>query len=621
MTETSSNHSTHPRPRKNSFGPSNQQGRNTQKKQAGPFNKSHKRGSNDAFDGHASKNRSTTGRPHAGKGNNEARPRRQEDWKSGFGSKTPQDKKPRTGRSDAAQDKPQFQKSHKPSVKPNAHTNAKQNPTAKPVSSEERTGFSGRISRPRKSSSRATPARLVALEATRSIRERNAYAQEVINHTIDHSSLTPEDRAFATRLVLGVVSTQGALDYVIDKTLDDPHDISPQVRDALRISTYEILFLDKLYHAAVDQGVELVKSVAPPAAGVANYALRSIVRMRPEFPFGDPRTDLDALSLLYGFPSWITILLMSDLGPETMLAFMKESNEPAPLFLAINHLKTRDELILRTFDRLEETLTPVSIEGNAIAGCYKVEDPHALLIPEVKRLFKQGRLMVTDATSQWVAQNVLPDEKPTSFLEVGAGRATKTILIQNEAQRRWGSQIDEYVTVDNHEFKTNILKDRVEQFDVHVAQALTADALHLEDTLGDKTFDAVFVDAPCSGFGTLRRHPEIRWRLTADDVVSLAKTQLALLKALAPHVAPNGTLSYATCTVTHLENNKVVKAFLDSDEGKDFQLVPIANKSCIATKLEPGSPDAHFAVKFQRIQAPNTTQDDAACETKNPLDD
>lgn len=594
MTEPSSNHQSNSRPHKGFNRPSTSKGKSEYGKPAGSRQRSHKNTPENARDSKPFKKKQQGNSPSKNTGK-DARNRRPEDWKSGFGSKPTDNREPRNGAS---------QSHHKHSDRNTQRKPMRDTATQAP---EKRKDFSGQAPRPRKTSSRATPARLVALEATRTIRERNAYAQEIINHTIDHSSLSPEDRAFATRLVLGVVSTQGALDYVINRTLDDPKDISPQVRDALRISTYEILFLDKLYHAAVDQGVELVKSVAPPAAGVANFALRSIVRMRPEFPFGDPRTDLDALSLLYGFPSWITILLMSDLGPETMLAFMKESNEPAPLFIAINHLKTRDELILRTFDRLEETLTPVSIEDAPIAGCYKVEDPHALLIPEVKKLFKQGRLMVTDATSQCVAQNVLPEEKPRTFLEVGAGRATKTILIQNEAQRRWGSQIEDYVTVDNHDFKTNILKERVDQFGVQVSEAITADALNLKDVLPHKTFDAVFLDAPCSGFGTLRRHPEIRWRLSADDVVSLAKTQLALLKALAPFVALHGTLSYATCTVTHLENNKVVKAFLDSEEGKDFQLVPIANKSCIATKLEPGSPDAHFAVKFQRICAPHDT--------------
>ena len=315
MTEASSNHQSNSRPKKDFKKPFNSRNHNNRGFKNGSTPSSRQRSFGEKRGKAFGKGERSADQPKSSAGQRRNKPstNTREDWKSGFGSKPADSSVPRTT-------------PPKPSRNQRFDVSAKEKVSQRPENQKtsERKGFAGRPSRPKRSSSRATPARLVALEATRTIRERNAYAQEIINHTVDHSSLSPEDRAFATRLVLGVVSTQGALDYVIDKTLDDPKDISPQVRDALRISTYEILFLDKLYHAAVDQGVELVKSVAPPAAGVANYALRSIVRMRPDFPFGDPRTDLDALSLLYGFPAWMTILLMSDLGPETMLGFMKE---------------------------------------------------------------------------------------------------------------------------------------------------------------------------------------------------------------------------------------------------------------------------------------------------------
>ncbi|NGM17122.1 rRNA methyltransferase [Eggerthellaceae bacterium zg-893] len=484
------------------------------------------------------------------------------------------------------------------------------------------TGFAGRPDRPRKQRSRATPARLAALGAVRTIRERDAYAQDVIGKDIDRSALSPEDRAFATRLVLGVVSASGTLDDIINRMLEDPRDISPQVRDALRISAYEIMFLDKIYHAAVDQGVELVKSVAPPAAGVANFVLRSIVRMRSEFPFGDPTQDVEALARLHAFPAWMAILLMSDLGPETSIAFMRASNEPAPLFIAVNEAKTREDLVRRVFDRLEEPIERVSVDEGEVPGCLRVDEPRTLLLPDVKRLINQGRILVSDAASQHIAASVLPDEMPKSFLEVGAGRATKTILIQSDACRRWGKQIEDYVTLDNHAFKTSILRERTEKYGIHVAESVTGDVLAIDELMPGRRFDEVFLDAPCSGLGTLRRHPEIRWRLKPEDVVEAARTQLAMLKALAGHVEVGGTLAYATCSVTHMENNSVAKAFLESDEGAAFRLAPIAGKACIATRLDVDGPDAHFAVRFVRVaedepkRAPEAAEvDDAACET------
>ncbi|OUO88951.1 antitermination protein NusB [Gordonibacter sp. An230] len=448
---------------------------------------------------------------------------------------------------------------------------------------------------------KATPARLAALAVLREVRERRAYAQDLIAKDIDDSSLTPEDRAFATRLVLGVVSSTGTLDEIINRVLDDPRDVSPQVRDALRISAYEVLFLDKRFHAAVDQGVELVKSVAPPAAGLTNYVLRQLVRLRAEFPFADPNKDIEALARLHAFPTWQAALLMNDLGPEAAFEFMRASNEPAPLFVAVNAAKTRDDLVLRTLERIGEQFERVEIDGVEVPGCLRLDDPRTLLVPDVKRLLKQGRILVSDAASQWVAANALPEERPTSFLEVGSGRATKTILIQNGALRRWEAQIEEYVALDNRAFKKKVLEERVECCGIRVSEALVGDVLSADELLPGRSFDAVFLDAPCSGLGTLRRHPEIRWRLKPGAIVDMARQQVAMLRALASHVNPGGTLTYATCTVTRMENDAVAKAFLKTEEGSRFRLAPIAGGSCIATRLSEGSPDAHFAVRFARV--------------------
>ena len=113
-------------------------------------------------------------------------------------------------------------------------------------------------------------------------------------------------------------------------------------------------------------------------------------------------------------------------------------------------------------------------------------------------------------------------------------------------------------------------------------------------------FDRILVDAPCSGLGTLRRHQEIRWRVTPEHIDELAETGLALLKSAANHVEIGGQIVYATCTVTYAENNGVVKAFLESEEGSSFKLAPINGKAAFVSQITTDSPDAHFAVKFVR---------------------
>lgn len=449
--------------------------------------------------------------------------------------------------------------------------------------------------------SKATPARLAAYEVVRAVRERNAFAQSLIDTIIDGSRLSFEDRAFATRLALGVVSARGTLDEIIDRALDDPGDVFRETRDALQISTYEIIFLGKEAHAAVDQGVEMVKAFAPAAANLANAALHRVVRLRYEFPFGDPATDLEALARTQAFPAWLAKKLMEDVGPEAAIDFMRASNEPAPLFVAVNAIRTDDEAALKAFARAEEEARAMSIGDAPVPGCLRVAESRALLVPGVKRQIAQGKILVSDAASQMVAASVLPEAKPSSVLEVGAGRATKTILLQSNAQRAWGSQVEEYVTLDNHPFKTELLAERAEAYGVQVAETLTGDACCLDDVMPGREFGFVFIDAPCSGLGTLRRHPEIRWRIQPGDFAGFAATQLAMLRSAARHVEMGGTLAYATCTVTREENGGVVKAFLESAEGKAFKLVPIAGRSHLAMRVAPGSSDAHFAVRFERV--------------------
>ena len=444
----------------------------------------------------------------------------------------------------------------------------------------------------------ASPARQAALRVTSIVRERDAFAQELIHKYIDSSRMSREDRAFATRLTLGVVSSYGTLDDVINRCLDRVSDINDDVRDALRISTYEIIFLKKEPHAAVSQGVELVKTIAPKASGLANAVLRRIADKAHKFPFGDPRTDIEAFARLHAFPEWLAKRALLDLGPEATRDYLAGSNEPAPLFVAINAAKADEAEVVETIVAAHGDPVAVSVNGGDIPGCYCLSEGRVLFDGRVRHMIQTGQLLVSDASSQQIARLVLTEEKPASLLEVGAGRGTKTVLIQSDAQRRYGSQIDEYVTVDNLEFKTNITAERAEEYGIHVSESITGDATVLDDVVGERAFDVVFIDAPCSGLGTLRRHPEIRWRLNPEKIDEFAKTGLALLKSASTHVTPGGSIVFSTCTITRAENIDVVKAFLASDEGASFALAPIGGAPCFNPALKPGSPDAHFAVRL-----------------------
>ena len=445
--------------------------------------------------------------------------------------------------------------------------------------------------------SEASPARLAALYVTREVRRREAYAQQLIESEIDNSNMSAMDRAFATLLVLGVVSTQGTLDEIINRALANPRDIKPDVRDPLRISTYEIILLGKAPHAALDQGVELVKAVVPSASRLANAVLHRVLAMKDEFPFGEPTHDLSALARSYAFPEWMARMLVEDMGAKEASNLMRASNDPAPLFIAVNAIKATDAEVESVFAETGVVLVPGEAGGVAPEGCYRVDNPRILADGRIRRLISQGKILVSDAAAQAVASSILENGEPESLLEVGAGRGTKSILIQSAAQRQFGHQIS-MTSMDSHSFKMDLLAKRAEEYGVEIAELVTGNAVRLNMTIHDREFDAIFIDAPCSGLGTLRRHHEIRWRITREHIDELADTGLAMLKSAASHVKPGGQIVYSTCTVTYAENNGVVKRFLESGEGSTFELAPFAGKACFVSQLSTDSSDAHFACRF-----------------------
>ena len=357
----------------------------------------------------------------------------------------------------------------------------------------------------------ASPARQAALRVTSIVRERDAFAQELIHKYIDSSRMSREDRAFATRLTLGVVSSYGTLDDVINRCLDRVSDINDDVRDALRISTYEIIFLKKEPHAAVSQGVELVKTIAPKASGLANAVLRRIADKAHKFPFGDPRTDIEAFARLHAFPEWLAKRALLDLGPEATPRLPRRgrtSRHPCSS-QSMRRRRTSPRSSRRSW-RLTVILWPCLSTARTSPVATAFSEGRVLFDGRVRhtiRTWPASRLRRVES-QQTRASCAFPRKSPRRrLLEVGAGRGTKTVLIQSDAQRRYGSQIDEYVTVNNLEFKTNITAERAEEYGIHVSESITGDATVLDDVVGERAFDVVFIDAPCSGLGTLRRHP------------------------------------------------------------------------------------------------------------------
>lgn len=421
----------------------------------------------------------------------------------------------------------------------------------------------------------------------------------VAARVLDEFDLDPSDRAFARLLAQGALSLQVTLDALIDRSLRSPRDIKPEVRLALRLATYEIIYLHKEDHAAVDQGVELVRYIAPRATGVANYVLHRIVEEKESFPFGDPQESLEAAALFYGFPAWLARAVKKDIGTRGALALMAGSLAPAPIWFANTTGLSKDDLI--------EVLESAGIEFNT---CRPLIDDTNALEDEIFQLAHRGnvgsralldllkddKVVISDLSAQSIvlrAVAALPEE--ARVLEMGAGRGTKTLRFQSACAKR-GILLSAYDALDISAKKLKLLASRVERAGGSVDELIAHDAMKPLDSPREP-YDLIFIDAPCTGVGTLRRHPELKARLEEDDSRSLAKIGQAMLEHAAPLVRPGGSLMFATCTIFKEENEKTVKRFLASPAAAGFEVVAIGRGGApfFKTPIEPNGADLHFA--------------------------
>ena len=415
-----------------------------------------------------------------------------------------------------------------------------------------------------------SPSRKVAFNIMCVARERDAYVRELLNAPAGIAALeklSPEDRAFVRRLVLGVTATSGTLDEIIDTYAAKPDKLDACVRDALRLEAYEMLFLGKPAHVAVSQGVDLVRSKAKSAAGLANAVLRRVSENGEAFMAAS-----DAHR--FGLPQWLLDRVGRDLGQERARAFGQSCLEQAPVFVAAVPMWIDDEGAPKAFG---EAGMPVRSYG-AVPGAWRVIDPAKLT---ACRLVEQDHALVCDYGAQAVAFLAAP-EPAERVLEVGSGRGTKTVLLAGHAHRAGGAA--RIWALDVHPYKASVARERLEKAGVDGVEQVTGDACDLDSLEGlPREFERILVDAPCSGTGTLRRHPEIAWSLTPEAVASCAELQLRLLKSVSARVAPAGELVYATCSVLRQEDEDVVGAFLASPEGAGFEVVPIREARGVAS--------------------------------------
>lgn len=412
------------------------------------------------------------------------------------------------------------------------------------------------------------PARAAAYQALRLV--MTADLGDTLVRTRDPLE-DPRDRALATDLVTGTLRWRGAIDYQLARTSGKPLDrLDPEVLDALRLGAYQLLYLERVpASAAVNDSVNLVKAARlKSAASFVNAVLRRLARARMGLSWPPRARVVEYLSVVHSHPEWLVTRWVARFGADVAEAWIRFNNIPPMLTLAANRTRTdRDALAGRL------GAEGVKTEPTAVA-------PHGLRITEGRSLntpaFRTGLCLVQDEASQLIPE-VVAARPGHRVLDACAAPGGKTVALAAQVGAK-----GMVVATDVRARRMRVLQAtlaRCQVANAHPVQISRSAALPFDDGV----FDAVLVDAPCSGLGTLRRDPDIKWKRAPEDLMAFAESQVALLQRVARVVRPGGQLVYSTCSSEPDENEAVVRAFLAG--AHDFALQPLHTLDDVPPKV------------------------------------
>ena len=424
-----------------------------------------------------------------------------------------------------------------------------------------------------------SPARLAAYDVLRAVNSGRSDLPTALARV--RPRLADErDRALAAEIATGTLRWQGAFDLVIAAFAARPvAKLDPEVVDVLRMTAFQLLHLDRIpASAAVNDAVNLVsKAGKRSASGLVNAVLRRISRERNRLPLPpeppasgrDEVADIAYLSGALSHPEWIVRRWLDRYGFAAVRAWAMFNNRPAALSLRVNTLKTSREALSILLARCGVATEPARFAPDALV----VREGNPLLTP----IAGDGLFIVQDEASQLVAlvAAAAPGERVLDACASPGGKTTAmAAAMGNEGL---------IVATDVRGRRVDLLSRAVKAAGATCVRVVQADAAGVLPFAA--RFDCVLLDAPCSGLGTLRRDPEIRWRRTEASLEPLARTQVSLLERAADVLRPGGRLIYATCSSEPDENEAVLSRFLAARD--DFRAQPVRLPPPLAGFMTP----------------------------------
>ncbi|MFI5009460.1 MAG: 16S rRNA (cytosine(967)-C(5))-methyltransferase RsmB [Solirubrobacterales bacterium] len=389
-------------------------------------------------------------------------------------------------------------------------------------------------------------ARVCAFAVLRRVFEQGAYTDRALQS--EARELDARDRALAMRLAYGAVQRKGTLDHLIEHLAGRPvARLDAPVLAALRLGLYELLYLRGAPdHAVVADAVELAKTTGRVGHGLVNAVLRRATREGPAL-LAELREDTPAhAATMHSHPEWIARLWWEELGADGARALMAADNEPGELALRANTLRTTAAELARalpvathTDPRLPEALVldgPLDLHGSP--------------------LWSEGAFLAQSRAAMLVARALdpQPGERVLDLCAAPGGKSTHlAALMQGQG---------EVVAVERNPHRAAELQRTAQRLHAANVRVELADAALPRSS--EAPFDRVLVDPPCSGLGTLQARADLRWRVTPESVREMVGIQASILAAGAAVLRPGGVLVYSTCTISLIENERQIVAFLDS---------------------------------------------------------
>ena len=426
-----------------------------------------------------------------------------------------------------------------------------------------------------------SPARKVAYEVLRRVEAEGAYASDVLHAELG-ARVKAEDAGLATELVMGVLRWRRLLDFLLDRQLKKPvAKLDLPVALALRIGLYQLRFLERVpARAAVNESVELVKSARKTsAATLVNAVLRRAAneaRMPAEKFVPRDAPLAGRLGILHSHPAWLVERWLARMGDQRTVALLEANNHTPRLTCALHDLKRREE-IFAALQRAGLQIEP----GKILQSAFTVSGGS----PTRTDSFRSGAISIQDEASQTVPL-LLEVQTKDRVLDLCAAPGGKTPPLVRAA-----GPDGLVIAADRHAHRLRAMREQFKRLALTQVRLVELDAA---SPLPFGTFfNRILVDAPCSGTGTLARHPEIRWRLQPEQLAEFHALQTALLKSALERLVPGGRLVYSTCSMEPEENEQVVEEALRNISG--FALNAGSEMSHgLKDNLVPGSESANL---------------------------